>query len=199
MSTFRFLPLGDGNSWSFDSDVNITMTLTPDEPNLGGMPVYRMLFELGQENFGLYVQSGAPGTGEIQLLGEFSTAGNDSYQQLHDPTLFVPGGVTVGQPMEADFAYTGYSPFGATAVTASGVATEGIEPGHVEEIVAPADTYTGLTVIRTQTTFRGNDGTARVLNWSLTLARNVGPVAVEAFGTTGLLNNAMVGGRMIGQ
>lgn len=195
----RYLPLHDGDRWDFDTGLRITAFLSPDEPNLDGLPVFRLQFDTGQEHRGFYVQRDAIiSVTATELLGEFGSD-SGSYQQLDERAAFLPARATIGQPIEAMYALVGYTPYGAATPTYSGAAVVETRVEVAPDVTTPIGTFTDVLRISVRTTVNETSGRRRETTQVWTLAYDVGPVLVEGYGDAARLVRGFVGGESIGQ
>jgi hypothetical protein len=192
-----YLPLTDGNRWDFDNGLRITVLLTPDEPNLGGLPVYRLQFDSPPDNRGFYVLRDPFGVNHTELLGEFSTVAG-GYQQIHSASSFLPARITVGQEVRIAHTFVGFEPYGASEPAHLGQATVRVLADVPRDVDTPAGTFADVVRIRVQAAFTDDGGGQDQASYVLTLAREVGPVVVEGFGPRAALKRGFVGGKAIG-
>ena len=199
-STPGYLPLNDGDAWTFGEGIVVTMTSADAEPNLGGSGAYRLVVESPDQNLGLYLQrQDMPPFvyGPTKTIGQFSTNGGADYQQLHEANLFLPAEITMGQDLAAVVPALVFSPYGATAPTAQATAALRVAP----RVAAPVETPVGrfADVIRIEWSMQSlaPGGELRQAQIALVLARGVGPVALEAFGVTSVLQSGVVAGSPI--
>lgn len=191
VETVEFMPLQSGNEWNFENGIKITAQFSFAEPNLGGAPVIVLLVETAAQNVGFYLRQTA---GVTQLLGTFQTTGGEDYQQLHDPTVFLPLGVTIGRPVQAAFAYTRYEPYGATSPTSSGLAQMGLLTEVANDVTTAVGNFEDVFEFTYAATFKSAGGQVYTLPFSLTLANEVGPVAIEILGFETVLESGTVDG-----
>ena len=198
----EFLPLPNGSFWTFDNEVTITAIASTQEPHLQGTSVLRFTIAgPGDQQLGFYLRPGnffqaLPMT----WLGEFGQAGGQDFQRLHDPSLaFLPPNVTLSQPTLSTMAFALYEPFDAAAATGAGVTfarSVARHPGPVEILDDQGDPALEFTdVLRVEHTLlmRTTDGRDTEVLLAMTLARDLGPVEIEVFGTRGQLLQAQVG------
>jgi len=190
VATEDFLPLQSGNEWLFENGARISATFSFTEPNLTG-PTLVFLIENADENLGLYLNSNL---GTTELLGEFRNLGSDSFQQLHDATPFLPQAVTINRRVETAFEFTHYDPFGSTDPAYTGLARIRIVPRVSPDVETAVGQFTDVFQFSWITSFRGTGGQEISLPLILTLARDVGPVRLTAFGSSSVLVSGTVDG-----
>ena len=196
VGTEEFLPIEDGNTWTFENGLAATMTMAFTEPNFGGYPVYRLQLDGPHQSLGFYVERHWSGT--TNVLGCWSTDGN-GFQQLHDPARFLPARCTLGQGLLDAFGFTAYTPFGATEPSHTGTTVVHLRPSQPARLVTPLREFEDLLRIDVEIshwTLAGQPSGSTTLG--LVFARYVGLVRVEAFGLAGDLVSGMVGGTPIG-
>jgi hypothetical protein len=196
LATAGFLPLDDGNVWEFEGGLTVTVVTSTTEPNIRGTLVWRLLFETADQNLGFYLMPSPDGS--IEVVGELSTAGVGDFQQLHDPTTFLPRQVTLGQVAEAGYEYTDYEPFGAITSIGDGTAVTGLRTAKPSMIDTPAGMFGDLLEWEWNGVFTRADGAVRTLALTVTFARDTGPVAVDVFDAGWLLTGGTVSGQPIG-
>lgn len=189
-----FLPLGDGNVWNFDGGLTATMTQSSGEPNLGGQSVIVFEFARDGARLGFYLQRTF---GPTWSLGHFAALGGIDYQHVHGPALFLPAATTLGQPLHTVHEFEGFQPLGATAGAYAGLGELEFLADHPEPVAVGMRTFDDLLRVRAVARHATPAGAARELEWVLTLARDVGPVAVEVFGVSASLTSATVGGQSV--
>ncbi len=199
-STPGYIPLNDGDAWTFGEGIVVTMTSADAEPNLGGSGAYRLVVESPDQNLGLYLQrQDMPPFvyGPTKTIGQFSTNGGADYQQLHEPNLFLPAEVTMGQDLAAVLPALVFSPFGSDVPSGQATAALRMAP----RVSAPVATAVGrfADVIRVEWSMQSltPSGQLREAQVALVLARGVGPVAIEAFGAVGALQSGVVAGSAV--
>lgn len=195
VSTPRYFPLANGNTWSFDGDLTVAMTLATTEPNLTGN-ILRVLFTTPTDEYGVYL-TGRTQFGPVTLVGEFVPTGRDSFQQVHEAQLFQPVAFTDGQPVEAFYEFSGFDPYGETTSNYRGTVLSRLVAEKVPELETPLGTFRDLNRLTMTRRMVFDDGSERTVEMSLTLAFNVGPVAVGIFGTEHRLISGTVSGQPI--
>lgn len=194
-----YLPLGDGDVWNFSNGLKAEMTRPGDEPNFGGTPVFRLAIDTPNDDLGLYFENTPTG---IRLLGDFSTVGGRNQQVFYDDGLaFLPTPVVMGRTMVAPYTFTRFSPYGTTVPLEAGRGVAFLRLTPEGSITVAGQFYTDLvrldlslhSVVDTPT----GPGAAEVFETSITFARDVGPVRVEAYGVEGFMFEATVNGQLI--
>lgn len=194
VGTEEFLPVGDGDAWVFENGLSLGMTMATAEPNVPF--AYRFTLRGPQDELTFYVDRHWSGTTE--LLGTTSPDGG-GWQRLHERRRFLPGRVTLGQPVADDFSVDVYAPFGATAPTGSAVVAAELAAEQPLRVSTPVGDYGDLLRVRFRWSDVRPDGSlAAGRELDVTFARYVGPVEVEAFGQRGALIGGIVGGVPIG-
>lgn len=191
-STEGFLPLDDGNEWQFDSGLTLTTAWSFEEPNMQNPFLVRLRLQGEGLDLGWYLQQSP--TGSYDLIGEFSEVAGAGHQYLHAPTVLLPLRVTMGQEALAAYHFTGYQPFGSTEPAFEGAAFVRRRADQPSRMATPLGVFDDLLRLRIRTTLVLAEGATRDTVLVLTLARNVGPVALELDGVDGLLAAATVGG-----
>jgi hypothetical protein len=189
-----YLPLANGNRWTFDNGITITATQTTQEPNLAGTQVFRFLIESAGQNLGFYLRGVL--FGPTLLLGEFSTNGGTDFQRLHDPSPFLPAQLTLGRPIETAFSQATFEPYGSTTPASGGILVEQIDPWQTDPVVTAVGRFDTVVTVRLQLLPLTGD-LVRPIDVELTFANTKGPVAVRAFGSSGVLTSGTVSGQPV--
>lgn len=195
-----FLPLQDGNVWTFTNGLTIRMTASSNEPNLQGVPLYRFVVSTSEEDLGLWLRRiDAPpfAYGPTEVVGEFSTNGGTDYQEVHDLSLFLPAEVTLGQPMLAVIPSLLYEPYGALAPTSPATTVLRVAPTGSDPLQTAVGRFDDVFVLDWSMQSFAPNGGSHAEAAKFTFARGVGPVAVEAFGRRGVLQSATVNGQPV--
>ena len=195
-ATSAYLPFQSGNVWNLEQDLEVTLQVVFDEPNLDGQTIYRLVFATPEAELGHYLQFDFM-LGVVSL-GVFSSVGDDSFQILHEPMPFLQSSVTLGQMIESLWTYTLHTPYGATEPTGSGVMVQRLVCAKPREIEVPAGVFENLLLARYRRTATDTDGTARSFDATYTLGADVGFLTVEALGLSARLESGTVGGDPIG-
>lgn len=194
-STPGMLPLQNGNRWNFTNGLVATMELTSQEPNLQGAQIFKFTIASSDQNFGFYLRrlDSPPFVyGSTETIGEFSTNGGTDYQQLHDVSMFLPAEVTLGQRLIAVLPALVYEPYGSTGASSFGTEALQVMPTGSAPVVTAVGRFQDLVRIRWEMQSRSTSGSERVGTVEMTFARGVGPVAISAFGQSGVLTNGTV-------
>jgi hypothetical protein len=194
-STPGMMPLHHGNRWNFNNGLVATMDRTTTEPNLQGAEVFKFTVSSPNENLGFYLRRiDAPpfAYGPTEVVGEFSTNGGTDYQQLHDLSLFLPAEVTLGQPMIAVLPALVYEPYGSTGASSAGTEALQILPSGSDRVQTSVGRFQDVVRIRWEMESLSTNGSARSGAVEMTFARGVGPVAITAFGVSGVLSSGTV-------
>jgi hypothetical protein len=194
-STPGMMPLHHGNRWNFNNGLIATMDRTTTEPNLQGAEVFKFTVSSPNENLGFYLRRiDAPpfAYGPTEVVGEFSTNGGTDYQQLHDLSLFLPAEVTLGQPMIAVLPALVYEPYGSTGASSAGTEALQILPSGSDPVQTSVGRFQDVVRIRWEMESLSTNGSARSGAVEMTFARGVGPVAITAFGVSGVLSSGTV-------
>ncbi len=194
-TTPGMLPLHHGNRWNFSGGLVATMDLTSQEPNLQGVQVFKFTIASASQDLGFYlrrVDSPPFVYGSTETIGEFSTNGGADYQQLHDLSMFLPAEVTLGQRLIAVLPALVHEPYAATG--ASSVSTEALQvmPTGAEPVVTGVGRFQDLVRIRWEMQSLSTNGSERAAAIEMTFARGVGPIAITAFGQSGVLTSGTV-------
>lgn len=171
----EFLPLDDGNEWTFDDGRTLRVVMTFDEPNLEGEFIFKLEFtDANGRREGFYCERDWV-SGAARLRGRYDATA-PGVQILHDPTPFVPAGVTIGRPVVTVHGVALHEPFGGAATgTATAFSRRVAELPGVE--VTPAGTFDDLLDVTLDTRLQRLDGGEVTLPLTLRLQRFVGPVA----------------------
>ncbi len=196
VTTSPFLPFQSGNVWDFEQDLEVTLQIVFDEPNLEGQTIYRLVFATPEAELGHYLQFDF--MAGILSLGTFSSVGDDSFQILHDPAPFLQASVTPGQPIESVWTYTLHTPYAATEPTDTGVMVQQLECAKPRDIEVPAGMFENLLLARYRRTATDTAGTTRSFDATYTLGADAGFLKVEALGLEVLLEGGTVDGDPIG-
>ena len=194
-STPGMLPLQQGNRWNFTNGLVAHLERTSQEPNLQGADVFKFTVESAHENLGFYLRRvDAPpfAYGPTETIGEFSTNGGTDYQQLHEPSLFLPAEVTLGQRLIAVQSAIVFEPYGSTGASSAGTEALQLLPQGANPVVTSVGRFQDVIQVTWQMNCLSTNGSERAGSVVLTLARGVGPVAIEAFGLRGVLSNGTV-------
>ena len=199
-STPGFLPLQTGNRWNFSNGITITLTASAAEPNLQGVTVFRLLIETPDQNLGLYlrrIDSPPFAYGPTDVLGEYSTNGGTDYQEIHDLSLFLPAEVTLGQPMLSVLPALLYQPYGTAAPTTSATTILRVLPTGVPPLRTAVGRFDDVFQLDWSMEARAPNGARQSAAVVMTLARGVGPIAVQVAGIAGVLTSGTVNGQPI--
>lgn len=194
-STPGMLPLHNGNRWNFTNGLVATMDLSSQEPNLQGAPVFKFTISSANQNFGFYLRRvDAPPFvyGSTETIGEFSTNGGTDYQQLHDVSMFLPAEVTLGQRLVAVLPSLVFEPYGSTGASSAGTEALQLDPTGASPVVTGVGRFQDLVRVRWEMQSRSTSGSERAAAVEMTFARGVGPVAITAFGQSGVLTSGTV-------
>jgi hypothetical protein len=192
--TDGFLPIDDGNRWQLTNGMSIACDFSAMEPNLVGVPVQRFLIETPTASAGFYLQIGSSG---IEIQGQPFASAATSGQYVHLASLFLPSPLTVGQEVTAAREFQFFEPFGSTEAADAGVVLATLTVRQPPPVTTPLGTFRDLLELRWQASYAGGGAGTRTFACTLTLARNVGPVAVTALGLDGLLESGIVSGAPI--
>lgn len=195
-----FLPLQDGNRWTFTNGIEVTLTASLSEPNLTGVPVHRLLIESPDQNLGLYlrrIDSPPFAYGPTEVVGEFSTNGGTDFQEVHDLNLFLPAEVTLGQQMIALLPSLLFEPYGATSPSTSATTILRVDPTGAAPLRTAVGRFDDVFRLSWSMDLRAPNGAERSAEVVMTLARGVGPVAIEVFGRAGVITSGTVAGAAV--
>jgi hypothetical protein len=193
-ATDGYLPIDDGNRWQLTNGIAIACDFTAMEPNLVGVPIQRFSIETPDASLAFYLQLGTSG---IEIQGAAFADAAASSQFVHAPSLFLQSPTTVGQEITAARAFAHHAPLGSTEDPGEGNAVANLSLHQPSSRSTPLGTFRDVVELRWQTSYAEAGGATRTTVCTLTLARNVGPVAVTALGLTGELESGTVGGAPI--
>ena len=196
VGTEEFLLLQDGDVWEFENGLSMALTMEFEEPNFASY-VYKLRLTGPDDDLSFYLDRHWSGTTE--LLGTSSSDGN-GWQQLHERRRWMPARMTVGRPVVDTFVREDYTPLGTDTPTRTGTTTVELLAEHGDAVETPAETFDDVITLHFRTRDLDASGPAQSeRELAITFARYTGPIAIEAFGQTGKLVRANVGGLPIGE
>ncbi len=186
-------PLNDGDTYTFDSGLTLTVTRTATEPNLAPLPVAKITLEFGGRTFGWYLDD------RNARLGRLGTFVAPDFQEVFDTSLLlVDTRDRIGLVRPVATTFRGFAPFGQTTVGYRGITAITTTIAARERIGTLLGSFDTIRV-PTQMTWNNSDleqGEEQLEFW---FARRVGPVALRLSATGPVLRlvEGTVGGQPV--
>ena len=189
VSPSALFPLGNGDSYVFDTGTVLTVARTTTEPNFDPAEVAKLTFTRIGLTDGLYLDDAGA---DLALRGSFLVP---SYQIRYDtPALLIADRDPIGSVRVVLATYLGFSPFGTSLVGFTGLEQLRTELVRRETVWTEVGTFDTVVVridsLWTETP--GGQGAGSIQMW---LANGVGPVQLLFDdGAFERLRSATVGG-----
>lgn len=184
-----FLPLSDGNTWTFTNDITATVRCSFTEPNLDGEFLNILEFTRGDESFGFYIVQDFPAG--FFSLGEFFTDAMGSRQIIHDELRFVLSNVTIGQPAVETLSFQQFVPLGSTMPESQGgLIAESTYTRPEQPFFLPIGGFDNVARLSLQIEFTNESGDIDTMDFEIDMQRGYGLVRVRAFGVEGEVTSA---------
>lgn len=193
VSAVSLFPLRNGDTYSYDGGLGLTILRTTTEPNMAALSIAKATFTDASGASGIYFDYR---NSQLGFLGTF--LGTERQHVFLASVLLLDRRAALGVIQPVNTSYSGYVPYGSTTVAYQGLASTVTEIIDHERTVTPLGWFWTVHV-RVSTDFndtrpaRGED----VID--LWLSAGVGPVAVR-FGssaTVHLLTSATVNGHVV--
>jgi hypothetical protein len=194
VSAADLFPLGDGDSYRFDSGLVVTVARTAAEPNIAPLEVAKLTLTRPGRAFGYYLDDR---NGELAKVGQWTVRG--SQERNDSPVLLIGAREFIGNSRVEIGTFLGFWPFGTSIVAYTGLEQVTTELAARERIATQAGTFDTVRV-RIDTLWTITPGGQGADAMELWLAPGVGPVQLRFDdGLNERLRSAVIGGVPIGQ
>ena len=195
-----YLPMNDGDRYTFGSGLVLRFEDSTAEPNLAGTPITRVVLDDGVSLRGPYLLRSL---GDYLLAGDFDEAA-DRQRLFDSPSLFIPASGNFNQ-IVAEREYDIHALVGAPPATTRGVAAIVLTaqfpiqfpirpPGGLVTAIGTFEDYLTLSW-----QIRWDDGLqATSTTYEMVLVRDIGPVFLTIGTQPHYIRSAIVGGKQYG-